>query len=73
MENMEKNMEYYKVEILIKTPEVAVKNGVARQSREIYERMYLSKGNKDTKVYSYSVEPIDRDSDQYKFIRDMDK
>ena len=73
MENMEKNMEYYKVEILIKTPEEAVKNGVARLSREIYERMYLSKGNKDTKVYSYSVEPIDRDSDQYKFIRDMDK
>jgi len=73
MENMEKNMEYYKVEILIKTPEVAIKNGVARLSREIYERMYLSKGNKDTKVYSYSVEPIDRDSDQYNFIRDMDK
>jgi hypothetical protein len=73
MENMEKNMEYYKVEILLKTPEEAVKNGVARLSREIYEKLYLSKGNKDTKVYSYSVEPIDRDSDQYKFIRDMDK
>ena len=66
-------MQEYKIEIIIKTSEDVVKNGWGRFARELYDKCYLSKGNKDTKVYSYSVEPIDRDSDQYKFIRDMDK
>ena len=61
------------IKLLSGHPLIAYSIAAARLSREIYERMYLSKGNKDTKVYSYSVEPIDRDSDQYKFIRDMDK
>jgi hypothetical protein len=68
------HINYYKIEILIRAPEEAVKNGAGRLAREIYNKTYLSKGNKDTKVYSYSVEPIDLlDNDQYKFIQDMDK
>ena len=68
-----KDMQDYKIEIIIRAPFDTVKNGVGRLAREICDRMYLSKGNKDTKVYSYAAEPIDRESDEYKFIRDMDK
>ena len=68
-----KIMQDYKIEIIIRAPVNTIKNGVGKLARELYERLYLSKGNKDTKVYSYSVEPIDRESDEYKFIQDMDK
>ena len=68
-----KDMQDYKIEIIIRAPENAVKNGVSKLVRELYERLILSKGNKKTTVYSYALEPIDRDSDEYKFIRDMDK
>ena len=61
----------YKVEIIIKTDENEVKNGVGKFARSMYDKFFLSKGN--LKVYSYSVEPIDREKAEYKFIKDMDK
>ena len=64
-------MEDYKIEILINTEEVDVKNGIGKFARSLYERFYLEKGN--LKVYSFSVEPFDRAKAEYKFIKDMDK
>jgi len=66
-------MQDYKLELIIRAPENAVKNGVSKLARELYERLILGKGNESTRVYSYALEPIDRESDEYKFIRDMDK
>ena len=66
-------MQHYKIEIIIKAPFDSVKSGVVRLARELYDRLILGKGNKETKVYSYAIESIDCESDEYKFIRDMDK
>ena len=51
----------YKVEILLKV----------HFARILYDRFFLSKGN--SKVYTFSIEPIDRGEAKYKFISDMDK
>jgi len=61
----------YKIEIIIKAEEGTVKNGIGKLAHSMYEKFYLSKGN--LKVFSYSVEPIDRETAEYKFIQDMDK
>lgn len=62
----------YKVEILLKSDDKEIrKGGVVHFARVLYDRFFLSKGS--SKVYTFSIEPIDRGEAKYKFISDMDK
>ncbi len=62
----------YKVEILLKSDDKEIRTGgVVHFVRMLYDRFFLSKGS--SKVYTFSIEPIDRGEAEYKFISDMDK
>jgi len=62
----------YKVEIIINSEEPKdITSGIGRFARVLYETFFLSKGK--AKLYTFSVEPIDREKAEYKFIKDMDK
>tara|TARA_B100000073_G_C23569705_1_gene507583 strand:+ start:449 stop:667 length:219 start_codon:yes stop_codon:yes gene_type:complete len=72
MENSEIKTDY-KIEIILEADDDSVRNGVGMLAKALYEEVFERKGERTMNIFSYSVEPIDRESDEYKFIRDMDK